>query len=176
MSLFNFNPRAPYGARRVSFCWQGCKIWISIHAPHTGRDMQTDGENYWKDISIHAPHTGRDNVIWNGLLVMSLFQSTRPIRGATWRCPSASFLRGYFNPRAPYGARPSRPARRTRTTYFNPRAPYGARPRSHSCSAATQRFQSTRPIRGATFMLGTLRATREFQSTRPIRGATTVDV
>ena len=85
-------------------------IWgesISIHAPHTGRDTPL-----WltvlglSTISIHAPHTGRDNAP-NGhtaatgdfnprapygarplqvdsFRIVNLFQSTRPIRGATF--------------------------------------------------------------------------------------------
>ena len=58
-----------------------------------------------------------------------LFQSTRPIRGAT-RCSYGDHLTDAdFNPRAPYGARP---------TY------------SEYPGAATAAFQSTRPIRGAT--------------------------
>ena len=79
----HFNPRAPYGARRgrgVFCCDAG---GISIHAPHTGRD-KNDRQGYGNSgISIHAPHTGRD-------------ASTG----------STSSLTPYFNPRAPYGARP----------------------------------------------------------------------
>ena len=57
---------------------------ISIHAPHTGRDVRVAlvvvGA---QGISIHAPHTGRDDIegLWNSLTPK--FQSTRPIRGAT---------------------------------------------------------------------------------------------
>ena len=56
---------------------------ISIHAPHTGRDMpDTSAVEGVKLISIHAPHTGRD---------------IKPLD-----CLPMST---YFNPRAPYGAR-----------------------------------------------------------------------
>ena len=85
----NFNPRAPYGARPADgdSPKQGTKI--SIHAPHTGRDLhlliviyQTGGFQSTRPIrgataerdtrptttriSIHAPHTGRDCVLWLG--------------------------------------------------------------------------------------------------------------
>ena len=105
--ISNFNPRAPYGARR------------KIQIKNAGKDI----------ISIHAPHTGRDPDYQDGRHTGQLFQSTRPIRGATsppWLC---SQYADHFNPRAPYGAR------RPTTTREIPR---------------TSGFQSTRPIRGAT--------------------------
>ena len=78
-------------------------------------------------ISIHAPHTGRDT-------------------GQKRRLPVVS--------------------------YFNPRAPYGARPTPRPCGSSPPRFQSTRPIRGATISGGQILYVLQFQSTRPIRGAT----
>ena len=58
-----FNPRAPYGARRVIG-------GLVVHAV---------------DISIHAPHTGRDFTASKIRPRSSQFQSTRPIRGATFQ-------------------------------------------------------------------------------------------
>ena len=169
----NFNPRAPYGARRFTagaeadgYTFQSTRpirgatihdadtlptgeafqstrpirgatalrnpgktyLLISIHAPHTGRDMYfLLSKSLSCSISIHAPHTGRD-------------LGPLPRCG---RCP-------YFNPRAPYGARPCRVTPKSTTKGisihaphtgrdsvvvwqmppgldFNPRAPYGAR-------------------------------------------------
>ena len=57
----NFNPRAPYGARH--------------------REAKK-GEK-WRSISIHAPHTGRDLSNRADFCPFKKFQSTRPIRGAT---------------------------------------------------------------------------------------------
>ena len=80
-----------------------------------------------------------------------VFQSTRPIRGAT----------------ALPNMRPSAPR------YFNPRAPYGARRSTTHRRTLQSRFQSTRPIRGATNRYAVhQRRHKQFQSTRPIRGAT----
>ena len=63
-SASHFNPRAPCGARLnpdiVAIDIDG----ISIHAPHAGRD---------------PPHP------WPLPVQQFLFQSTRPMRGATWR-------------------------------------------------------------------------------------------
>ena len=79
----------------------------------------------------------------------------------------------YFNPRAPYGARRQRPAKKIQhgefqstrpirgatrpkmpiappISNFNPRAPYGARHHLYRTLHPCQQFQSTRPIRGAT--------------------------
>ena len=57
---------------------------ISIHAPHTGRDLADKTVCATLNrISIHAPHTGRDGLIKFLIKVLDEFQSTRPIRGAT---------------------------------------------------------------------------------------------
>ena len=169
----DFNPRAPYGARRA-----------------VGQHL------LWRcQISIHAPHTGRD-AIATQTVAANQFQSTRPIRGATALVSRWGEVSVYFNPRAPYGARlnadrfvafyeqfqSTRPIRgatqepcagKCRHCDFNPRAPYGAR-RTTTCSKTRPpAFQSTRPIRGATASLhASANAMSVFQSTRPIRGAT----
>ncbi len=102
-----------------------------------------------------------------------LFQSTRPLRGATSRRGERVLPVNYFNPRAPYGARRAagRPEDHTlfisihapltgrdefkkrfciMVYYFNPRAPYGARPFFLVYAGHGYVFQSTRPLRGAT--------------------------
>ena len=79
---------------------------ISIHAPHAGRDYHHRGAGrLGQAISIHAPHAGRDEgwhqapggpdhfnprapcgarlVGTNAQDIKALFQSTRPMRGAT---------------------------------------------------------------------------------------------
>ena len=127
--FFDFNPRAPYGARPAGCSCCGSTIrfqptrpirgattillklpppsTISTHAPHTGRDIRT-ARNVDKIpvISTHAPHTGRD---------------------CLYRADGSSQY------------------------HFNPRAPYGARPTVYPNSVSWSIFQPTRPIRGATF-------------------------
>ena len=102
----NFNPRAPYGARRVKEEEIFLIIDISIHAPHTGRDAEVEKLRAELKISIHAPHTGRDQGRSRWRPCSRRFQSTRPIRGATLIADSLYVSYKYFNPRAPYGARP----------------------------------------------------------------------
>ena len=149
----HFNPRAPYGARPVFLQFLNLRVGISIHAPHTGRDhcvLRNPGHS--QRISIHAPHTGRDRRSSSSKRLSSSFQSTRPIRGATFWVSLCSTSAGDFNPRAPYGARlyrddchvpslrisihaphtgrDSHPQMYEGEILFNvkPRAPYGARP------------------------------------------------
>ena len=81
--MCNFNPRSPYGERRRGF-WLGTRsLSISIHAPLTGSDCRL----WWRvgglGISIHAPLTGSDSDCTWSMVLLSIFQSTLPLRGAT---------------------------------------------------------------------------------------------
>ena len=148
----DFNPRAPYGARLDPVTDESNYEYISIHAPHTGRDTPLlPCATPQKAISIHAPHTGRDNLIRAvTLMVDALFQSTRPIRGATvsqmaggsdnqisihaphtgrdgggYSCDSVPCV--FQSTRPIRGATTSKGSAVGKAIYFNPRAPYGAR-------------------------------------------------
>ena len=130
----------------------GGKARISIHAPRVGRDVRASGDRFRRGhfnprapcgarpsrprstkpasaISIHAPRVGRDAS--NPVLykIAFIFQSTRPVWGATRHCKEDTNGNHNFNPRAPCGARLA-PAR----TSFRP----------------WPQFQSTRPVWGAT--------------------------
>ena len=148
-SLPNFNPRAPYGARRTPFaCFQQCSD-ISIHAPRMGRDSRDLPD---KSDTLHfnprAPYGARPGRASRAYFPMYFnprapygarqarrycnnrthrFQSTRPVWGATAFAVGDGGDKGYFNPRAPYGARLDQVGRGAPIPYFNPRAPYGAR-------------------------------------------------
>ena len=146
-------------------------------------------------ISIHAPHTGRDYCTGSPRRYPTLFQSTRPIRGATVGdqilmqtdgisihaphtgrdlfsfCGLVSII--YFNPRAPYGARPKHMAFLYTSNKISIHAPHTGRDSSALMQVSISGvFQSTRPIRGATQPSDRPPRNRTFQSTRPIRGAT----
>ena len=126
---------------------------------------------------------------------MLLFQSTRPMRGATLNDKTFPVKKVDFNPRAPCGARlfllgiqsscklfqstrPMRgatgcaPCRSARARHFNPRAPCGARRGKGKMKKELIQFQSTRPMRGATIVPAPSGLFWSFQSTRPMRGAT----
>ena len=170
----DFNPRAPYGARRL---WTLCGAWRSYFNPRAPYGAR--------------PYTRVSNISGSG------FQSTRPIRGATFGNPHYRVPRQYFNPRAPYGARRVRPLRNLTMPHisihaphtgrdkppdllkvslcnFNPRAPYGARLGMVKYMSAFQVDFNPRAPYGARLCGGRMGGRKnQFQSTRPIRGATT---
>ena len=126
--LSNFNPRAPYGARLLLLCYRNSVNYFNPRAPYGARRNTPNNGPQEAKISILAPHTGRDIPCCLFRILPVIFQSSRPIRGATrFRLPQP-FCFTYFNPRAPYGARPAYISNVSKTTAdFNPRAPYGAR-------------------------------------------------
>ena len=103
----------------------------------------------------------------------NVFQSTRPVRGATSsRCTPCASTR-HFNPRAPCGARPTRPRTTTARMIFQSTRPVRGATGALLPPLTTILFQSTRPVRGATGrQLLLLDSHFVFQSTRPVRGAT----
>ena len=102
-----------------------------------------------------------------------IFQSTRPMRGATQGNARHHQWPVYFNPRAPCGARRAVQEQYAPNQHFDPRAPCGARPGEFINNGPLQgAFQSTRPMRGATLKASALVSYHSFQSTRPMRGAT----
>ncbi len=214
-----FNPRAPCGARLISQFFEGVGVmfqstrpvrgatmgvvfrrtapWVSIHAPRAGRDANHTALSSLLRVSIHAPRAGRDNHGRHCKAFNQWFQSTRPVRGATWVRPRPCFLIGCFNPRAPCGARPGGHFHAAvPSDSFNPRAPCGARrivlqvvsgsidcfnPRA-PCGARLDKV--CRDARAGYVSIHAPRAGRDFpwgvadkrgcsfQSTRPVRGAT----
>ena len=118
--------------------------------PVWGATMILSAAEYLDDISIHAPRVGRDDMPqdrsprrWHfnprapcgarrGERAVTyhenIFQSTRPVWGATHVATGLTIFVGYFNPRAPCGAR--------RLPVFDIKV--------------SAQFQSTRPVWGAT--------------------------
>ena len=104
---------------------------------------------------------------------MEVFQSTRPVWGATFILSSstANLVISIHAPRV--GRDGVNSSAVTCATYFNPRAPCGARPDQTCSSRHHVRFQSTRPVWGATLRYYGFTINRSrFQSTRPVWGAT----
>ena len=58
------------------------ETWVSIHAPRVGRDAYQLAYEDSRDVSIHAPRVGRDYGVAQ-FRAQLLFQSTRPVWGAT---------------------------------------------------------------------------------------------
>ena len=147
----DFNPRAPCGARLGTVVDYAEAIQISIHAPRAGRDAYLNNANGEEDV----------------------FQSTRPVRGATRLFYTVGKFSTDFNPRAPCGARHGN-AQIIRNLFFiSIHAPRAGRDLHGECAdCPTGQFQSTRPVRGATGSSPSSSPTFAFQSTRPVRGAT----
>ena len=104
--IINFNPRTPCGVRRR------CLPDVQILPPHFNprtpcgvRLKRGYAHRLAMQISIHAPHAGCDFGSRGTRQDAGKFQSTHPMRGATWSAHLPGCLRGHFNPRTPCGVR-----------------------------------------------------------------------
>ena len=152
----------------------GIKHEISIHAPHTGRDFPAAHASATnRAISIHAPHTGRDEDGWALLTPDMVFQSTRPIRGATID-KIAKYYTKNISIHAPHTGRDyQQKGWMVGKNHFNPRAPYGARLEVFRVKSSRAWISIHAPHTGRDTPLRLVtRSSSAFQSTRPIRGAT----
>ena len=123
-----FQSTRPMRGATEGFYQSQASFRISIHAPHAGRDLVSTFIGFiLHNFNPRAP-CGARPLLLRPFIGLLLFQSTRPMRGATWRYP----MRG--------GG----------THHFNPRAPCGARLSAQIIALTWPRFQSTRPMRGAT--------------------------
>ena len=192
---------------------------VSIHAPRVGRDLNCSFDTFTRiSFNPRAPcgarrrrrsRKSRKNQSFNprapcgarpvngcGLSDKSLFQSTRPVWGATLGARYGDCTRRVsihaprvgrdravlsgqsytigFNPRAPCGARPVILRDVAAGAGFNPRAPCGARPQLADTMIVDLQFQSTRPVWGATLAGLPIFDHAKFQSTRPVWGATSI--
>ena len=118
----NFNPRTPCGVRLVVKRDIRFFVDISIHAPHAGCDNVQHTVPRFCDISIHAPLAGCDDhlifaaacrlyfnprtpcgvrrALLSRIIGARRFQSTHPLRGATYDV-SAIFTQVYISIHAP---------------------------------------------------------------------------
>ena len=145
----NFNPRAPRGARQQRLVKSLTDIIFQSTRPSRGATLDVHVWNMLTGISIHAPLAGRDSCIVNEIHnnryfnpraprgarpnisrrrhSRSLFQSTRPSRGAT-QLAKLLYDNQKISIHAPLAGRDSFCwSTRRIITNFNPRAPRGAR-------------------------------------------------
>ena len=148
-----------------------------------------------RPISIHAPHAGRDAVLLSSERLLSAFQSTRPMRGATTpsvspvivplisiHAPHAGRDRHgshgndnarYFNPRAPCGARLDAPQVDAPVVQISIHAPHAGRDRCNPGGITTvHNFNPRAPCGARHGRYCSYPHESKFQSTRPMRGAT----
>ena len=123
---------------------------VSIHAPRAGRDPVGMYSERVTMVSIHAPRAGRDCDGAPRRMTQTLFQSTRPVRGAT-SCQDYLLHPTPVSIHAPRAGRDADVLFQSHAVAcFNPRAPCGARLISSGVVLQAHMFQSTRPVRGAT--------------------------
>ena len=79
----NFNPRTPYGMRRVHK--RKIAYTVEFQSTHPLRDATVDAKHalFMAIISIHAPLTGCDIRRTRKYQKLRIFQSTHPLRDAT---------------------------------------------------------------------------------------------
>ncbi len=146
----HFNPRAPCGVRRRSHGSRPGRRCFNPRTPCGARRLFRLAREISARISIHAPRVGRDNRLAMANLSAQIFQSTRPVWGATPPSDPAPCGSPHFNPRAPCGARRNPSQIINQISDFNPRTPCGVRHSGVQAKAETYEFQSTHPVRGAT--------------------------
>ena len=166
-----FNPRAPRGARLSTVVSSRRRLdCFNPRAPRGARPGVGPTRGVPFDVSIHAPRAGRDSGNLVGLLA-SVFQSTRPARGATIFQIIYLTASG-VSIHAPRAGRDLLSFHWHKSGMcFNPRAPRGARRFSAATVTSLTMFQSTRPARGATQLLASpIPQTTRFNPRAP-RGA-----
>ena len=124
----HFNPRSPYGERRV-----GHDVYVNITANFNPRSPY--GERLYvisgtassnPDFNPRSPYGERLAIFFADKKIL-LFQSTLPVWGATDVLVIHLLSDFNFNPRSPYGERRQVVGNVQRVQDFNPRSPYGER-------------------------------------------------
>ena len=172
----DFNPRAPCGARLSQSFRVIAELKFQSTRPVWGATLPAGPHAADDDISIHAPRVGRDLDVGCAAGMFLLFQSTRPVWGATPGRPGGGPGAG-ISIHAPRVGRDHAAVQTGGPAgYFNPRAPCGARPVNMIVEYRSDLFQSTRPVWGATANLTILprqictKGTKEFLLGRKTHG------
>ena len=124
----DFNPRAPCGARHALLSMVAGRGFISIHAPHAGRDdpyrWHSSGPAYFNP---RAP-CGARRATFYAFRILTLHFNPRAPCGARLKNCDTIIERKVISIHAPHAGR-DLPVTRVSLLifYFNPRAPCGAR-------------------------------------------------
>ena len=123
---------------------------ISIHAAREGGDLIELNRHFSEAISIHAAREGGDVNVFHSFPLVTVFQSTPPVKAAT-ACI-----------RSPCG--------------YNRISIHAAREGGDSCDRYAKiispLFQSTPPVKAATCLFASSLFLISFQSTPPVKAAT----
>ena len=153
----NFNPRSPWGERRL-FLLYPCRFWqISIHAPRGGSDYRPGGYHLRPpDFNPRSPWGERlDEQVTPPCI--PLFQSTLPVGGATLIHPQKRAKTSGISIHAPRGGSdPPAQHRQQASFLISIHAPRGGSDAVQTVEPGvapthrSARFQSTLPVGGAT--------------------------
>ena len=126
--IVNFNPRTPCGVRLFASSWLSLYSHFNPRTPCGVRPVVDDAAHQSICISIHAPLAGCDTQARRPFSAMPEFQSTHPLRGATfpyiWTADG-----GQISIHAPLAGCDRRQGHLcVRVRHFNPRTPCGVRP------------------------------------------------
>ena len=144
---------------------------VSIHAPREGSDQAVLCHAASVPISIHAPREGSDLLIEFSRGKKLLFQSTLPVRGATYG-KSKQVARCGFQSTLPVRGATDALHVNLRRAEFQSTLPVRGATLALVFTTSTPGFQSTLPVRRATEKIRKARTVELFQSTLPVRGAT----
>ena len=133
------------GATRAIWIPHSWRKYFNPRAPCGARQRQHDALLRQPLISIHAPLAGRDSASMTHFFASPLFQSTRPVRGATLLSVLVYLIIIFQSTRPVRGATPIRVLTKPFSFNFNPRAPCGARQRASRPTAATSNFNPRAP-------------------------------
>ena len=124
--MTNFNPRAPCGARRRTYEPSQCVQYFNPRAPCGARRLECDSrEAALRYFNPRAPCGARQTVD-RELLIAYLFQSTRPMRGAT-TCVCAPPCQISISIHAPHAGRDARCKSNTHRINISIHAPHAGR-------------------------------------------------
>ena len=125
-----------------------------------------------RSISIHAAREGGDLYSNQIASLQGIFQSTPPVKAATFCLEIRALTGADFNPRRPWRRRPTRCPHPMWKILFQSTPPVKAATADICRNGGFRRFQSTPPVKAATQRGQTCNAYRLFQSTPPVKAAT----
>ena len=144
----NFNPRSPWGERRLRCKTHNANVDFNPRSPW--------GERPGAGVPIAAASGFQSTLPVGGATKRSTelyptpgFQSTLPVGGATMYVEIFFDRSTDFNPRSPWGERLRFDLRSFFPRYFNPRSPWGERPRLSGLEACTSGISIHAPRGGS---------------------------
>ena len=168
----HFNPHAPCGARRYTGQRYLCDSYFNPHAPCGARhQIPVDGLQGFSNFNPHAPCGARPRAVAEGVDLL-LFQSTRPLRGAT-QVGAKMKHNNQISIHTPLAGRDYALCCFHGYEMISIHAPLAGRDQGLRVKIATVDISIHAPLAGRDSAARLLRlAYRSFQSTRPLRGAT----